>query len=54
MALMETAKSIAEKSPVGIYTLKQTLNNGERRHLGEGLDYIARMNQVMLQTKDMT
>lgn len=53
-ALMETARSIASKSPVGVYTLKQTLNQGESRHLSEGMDYIARMNQVMLQTKDMT
>jgi enoyl-CoA hydratase/carnithine racemase len=52
-ALMETAQSIAAKSPVGVYTLKQTLNKGESRLLSEGLDYIARMNQVMLQTKDM-
>lgn len=50
--LLETAKIIASKSPVGIYTLKEVLRKAESKDLNEGLEHIARLNSVMLQTKD--
>ena len=52
--LLETAKTIAAKSPVGIYTIKQVLHRAEAKQYEEGLEYIARTNSAMLQTKDMT
>lgn len=51
--LLETAKLIAEKSPVAIWTLKQINNHEMRRRIGEGLDYMARTNSAMLMTGDM-
>lgn len=53
-SLLQTAKTIASKSPVGIYTIKQTLRKAESKEFLEGLEYIARINSVMLQTKDMS
>lgn len=50
--LLETAKIIASKSPVGIYTLKQVMRKAQSKDLNEGLEHIARLNSVMLQTKD--
>jgi enoyl-CoA hydratase len=50
--LLETARVIASKSPVGIHTIKEVIKKGEARDLYEGLEYIARVNSVMLQTKD--
>jgi Delta3,5-Delta2,4-dienoyl-CoA isomerase len=54
VALLETARTIASKSPVGVYTIKQVLKKAESKDYHEGLDNTARMNSVMLQTKDMT
>ena len=51
--LLETAKVIAEKSPVAIWTLKQVNNHEMRRRIGDGMDYIARTNSAMLMTGDM-
>jgi enoyl-CoA hydratase/carnithine racemase len=50
---LETARVIAAKSPVGIYTIKQTLIKAELKSYLEGLDDIATTNGVMLQTKDL-
>lgn len=50
--LLETARVIAAKSPVGVYTIKQVLHQGQAKEIYDGLDYIARTNSVMLQTKD--
>ena len=36
-ACMETARTIAAKSPVGVHTIKQTLVNAELRECMEGL-----------------
>ena len=52
-ACLETARTIAAKSPVGVYTIKQTLVNAEIKEYMEGLDYVVTTNGVMLQTKDM-
>ena len=52
-ACLETAKVIASKSPVAIYTIKQTLLKSDLKDYIEGLDNIATTNGVMLQTKDM-
>lgn len=50
---METARTIAAKSPVGVHTIKQTLVNAELREYMEGLEYVVTTNGVMLQTGDM-
>ena len=52
--MLETAKVIASKSPVAIYTIKQTFRKAEEKDYLDGLDNIARTNGAMLQTKDMT
>jgi len=52
-ACLETARVIAAKSPVGIYTIKQTLMKAEIRQYLDGLEDIATRNGVMLQSKDM-
>ena len=44
---------IAEKSQVAIYTIKQTFRKAELKDYIEGLDDMAKLNGVMLQTKDM-
>lgn len=44
---------IASKSPVGIYTIKQTLMKAELKSYLEGLEDIAVTNGVMLQSKDI-
>lgn len=36
-ALLETARTIATKSPIGIYTIKQTLNAAEFRQISDSL-----------------
>ena len=43
---------IAAKSPVGIYTIKEVLHQSEAKEIYEGLENMARMNSVMLHTKD--
>jgi enoyl-CoA hydratase len=50
--LLESARVIASKSPVGVHTIKQVIKRGEAKEIYEGLEYIARTNSVMLQTKD--
>lgn len=50
--LLLTAKAIASKSPVGIYTLKQVMKREQYKKAFEGLDYMARINSSMLMTKD--
>lgn len=50
--LLETARVIAAKSPVGIYTIKQVVKRADSAIIYQGLEYIARTNSVMLQTKD--
>jgi len=50
--LLETARTIASKSPVGIYTIKATLNKGEG-DIYDGFDYIKIANSVMLQSNDL-
>ena len=52
-ALLQTARVIASKSPVAIYTIKQTFRKAELKDYIEGLDNIARTNGGMLQTQDM-
>ena len=51
--LLLTAKAIAEKSPVGIYTLKQVMKREQFKKVHEGLDYIARTNSSMINTRDV-
>ena len=51
--LLLTAKAIAEKSPVGIYTLKQVMKREQYKKVQESLEYMARVNSSMLLTKDM-
>ena len=51
---MKNAQLIAEKSPVGIYTLKQVIKRQLRRKVQDSMEYIARMNSSMLITKDTT
>ena len=51
--LLLTAKSIASKSPVGVYTLKQVMKRELLKKAEEGMEYIARTNSSMLMTKDI-
>lgn len=51
--LLETAQTIAEKSPVAIWTLKEINRREMKRRIGDGLDYMARTNSAMLVTNDM-
>lgn len=53
VGLLETAKTIAEKSPVAIWTIKQINNHEMRRRIKDGLDYVARTNSAMLATGDV-
>ena len=52
-SMMETAKVIASKSPVGVYTIKQVFRKAENRSYLDGLENTIRTNGAMLQTKDM-
>ena len=49
--LLSTARLIAAKSPVGIYTIKQVIrkNNPE---IYNNLEHMAMINSVMVQTED--
>ena len=38
---------------MGIFTIKQVLQTAEKKVVLDGMDYMARTNSVMLQTKDM-
>ena len=49
---METAKVIASKSPVAIYTMRQVFQREMLRRIGDGLEYIARFNASSLSTND--
>lgn len=51
--LLETAKMIASKSPVAIYTIKQVNVREMKRRIADGMDFLARMNTSMLVTGDM-
>ena len=42
-ALMKLAKTIAAKSPVGVYTLKSTIRKGEKS-IYEGFKFGKKMN----------
>ena len=44
---------IASKSPVAIYTIKQTFRKAESKDYFEGLEEIAKLNGAMVQTKDL-
>lgn len=50
--LLKTAETIASKSPVGIYTLKQVIKRQYLKKVEDSLDYIARINSATLQTND--
>ena len=49
----ELAKNIAQKSPVGVATLKQNIIYSRDHTVDEGLHHILLLNMAMLQTKDM-
>lgn len=51
---MRVAEDIASKSPVGIHAIKQLIKRQYRKKVDDSLEYIARLNSVMLQTKDTT
>ena len=51
-AVMDLATQIASKSPVAINTTKKSLNYSRDHTVAEGLDHIALLNSVMLQTED--
>ena len=51
--LLLTAKAMGEKSAVGIYTLKQVMKREQFKKVHEGLDYIARTNSSMINTRDV-
>ena len=51
--VLETARVIASKSPVGVYTIKKVIRNNHKQVYGE-LDDMARLNSVMLQSEDVT
>lgn len=50
-AVLETARSIASKTPVGIYTIKSTIKHSEK-DVYASFDFIKQINSVMLQTSD--
>ena len=50
--LLETAKVIASKSPMGIHTLKVINRRELYKKAYEGLDYVLRVNSSALLTKD--
>ncbi|KAK3814164.1 MAG: ClpP/crotonase-like domain-containing protein [Benniella sp.] len=52
-AALETAKFIAEKSPVAAIGTKHLLNYSRDHTVQEGLDYTAAWNMVMLTTPDL-
>ncbi|KAF9926505.1 putative enoyl CoA hydratase [Linnemannia zychae] len=52
-AALDTAKLIAEKSPVAAIGTKHILNYSRDHTVQEGLDYIATWNMVMLTTPDL-
>jgi len=47
------AKSIAEKSPVAVATTKISRLYSRDKSVTEGLDHIAILNSVMLQSEDL-
>ena len=51
-AAMKLAKEIASKSPAAIYTSKKSLIYSRDHSVKEGLNHIALLNGVMLQTND--
>lgn len=50
---LELAKTIATKSPVAVQGSKISLNYSRDHSVQEGLDHIAAMNQVMIQSEDV-
>jgi enoyl-CoA hydratase/carnithine racemase len=50
--LLETARSIASKSPVAINTLKHIFRREQYKKVYESIQYMARTNSSMLFTKD--
>jgi len=50
---LEMAKAIASKSPVAVQGTKQSLVYSREHTTEEGLDHVARMNMVMLQSEDL-
>ncbi|VDN09144.1 unnamed protein product [Dibothriocephalus latus] len=52
-AALNTAKKIAENSPVAVQTSKASLLYSRNRSIEEGLRHIADLNQVMLQSPDI-
>jgi enoyl-CoA hydratase len=47
------ARTIAEKSPVAIYGIKQVLTRQREKDIQDELDFMARWNSLMLQGPDM-
>jgi len=52
-AAYEMARTIASKSPVAVQGTKQSLVYSRQHTTEEGLDHVARMNMVMLQSEDV-
>ena len=50
---LQLASFIASKSPVAVTASKQSLNFSRDHSVQEGLDHIATINAVMLQTDDL-
>ncbi|KAL4449864.1 hypothetical protein ABPG74_008237 [Tetrahymena malaccensis] len=51
--LIEVAQTIASKSPVAVWTIKQALNHDVNKAVAPNLEYMARVNAAMIQTTDM-
>ncbi|KAL4440782.1 hypothetical protein ABPG74_013763 [Tetrahymena malaccensis] len=51
--LLKTAKTIAEKSPVAVWTIKSILTKQRHQIVLPNLDYMARLNSAMAQTSDI-
>ena len=49
---MDLAKTISEKSPLAVNITKKSILFSRDHTVQEGLDHIAGINGVMLQTKD--
>ncbi|EGR29066.1 hypothetical protein IMG5_163560 [Ichthyophthirius multifiliis] len=51
--LLKLAEDISSKSPVAVWTIKQSLNHDLNQIVEKNLDYIARINAAMLNTTDV-
>eukprot|EP01017_Pseudomicrothorax_dubius_P012885 TRINITY_DN1548_c0_g1_i8.p1 TRINITY_DN1548_c0_g1~~TRINITY_DN1548_c0_g1_i8.p1 ORF type:complete len:185 (-),score=45.80 TRINITY_DN1548_c0_g1_i8:384-938(-) len=52
-ALLRTAQTIAEKTPIAIWGIKKVLNFQNQTRIREGLDYVQALNMSLLFTDDV-